>query len=433
MLQFQTGITCLRTADSIKQAAALVAEDLMTFYKGDEPGEIPGVLPLDDDYYFYTGGALWGALLSYRSRTGNTSYDDIISNGMEHQVGAKDDFMPANWSASLANDDQDIWALTSVLAATTDLEETQSNVTWLQMAQNVFDEQSNRPLDDGNCKGLLRWQIFPTNTGYNYVQTFANAAYFSLGAQIAVLQKNHTAATEASLVYQNLTDTGLIDDRTYRVYDGVELPGCTDVNKLQLTYASGVVLQGYAYMYNYTDGDSMWRERIDGLLDHMEEIFFPDGVATEVACSEGNCPLDFHFFKGMMFRYMADAMTVAPYTADRIMPLLKSSAKAAVAQCTSGDNGRMCGFDWTAEKSDGIVDAGTQMSVLDALVSILPAGAKLSASDLNSTDSGNGGGNGSNTDESTDEDSDPPSSGTRAGVSFAAVVTAAVLGVMYLV
>jgi mannan endo-1,6-alpha-mannosidase len=54
------------------------------------------------------------------------------------------------------------------------------------------------------------------------------------------------------------------------------------------------------------------------------------------------------------------------------MPVLKTSAQAAVNQCTGGDNGRFCGFRWTSGVFDGRVGACQQMSVLAALISLLP-------------------------------------------------------------
>jgi mannan endo-1,6-alpha-mannosidase len=143
----------------------------MSYYKGDIPGLLPGPPP-DGDYYWWTGGALWTAMLDYRSRTGDTQYDDTISQGILFQSGSKDDFMPANWTATEANDDQAIWAMAALLAAETGFKEPGSDSPqWLTLAQNVFDDQSSeaRRVSKGDCKDALRWQILPINNGYSYV------------------------------------------------------------------------------------------------------------------------------------------------------------------------------------------------------------------------------------------------------------------------
>lgn len=68
---------------------------------------------------------------------------------------------------------------------------------------------------------------------------------------------------------------------------------------------------------------------------------------------------------------------LAPFTYDTIMPVLKTSISAAVAQCTGGDNGRFCGFHWTTGVFDGKTGAGQQMNVLGGLTALLSASPPL--------------------------------------------------------
>lgn len=82
-------------------------------------------------------------------------------------------------------------------------------------------------------------------------------------------------------------------------------------------------------------------------------------------------------FKGFLHRWMASTAILAPFTAETIMPVLRTSVAAGVAQCTGGDNGRFCGFHWTTGEFDGKVGAGQQMNVLGGLISLLPANAPL--------------------------------------------------------
>jgi mannan endo-1,6-alpha-mannosidase len=116
-------------------------------------------------------------------------------------------------------------------------------------------------------------------------------------------------------------------------------------------------------------------ERVSGLVDGMERDFFPKGVAYELPCEAGWCGTDQLAFKGFVHRWMAYTMVLVPDLRSKILPILTSSAKAAVSQCTGGDNGRMCGFHWSSGKFDGKVGAGQQMSVLGALISLLAVDA----------------------------------------------------------
>lgn len=50
----------------------------------------------------------------------------------------------------------------------------------------------------------------------------------------------------------------------------------------------------------------------------------------EVACEQGaNCNIDQQTFKAYLSRWMAASVKVAPWTHDKIMPLIRQSALAA--------------------------------------------------------------------------------------------------------
>lgn len=103
-------------------------------------------------------------------------------------------------------------------------------------------------------------------------------------------------------------------------------------------------------------------------------VFFGQkGVAFEPSCERppGSCNSDMESYRGYMHRWMANTIQLAPFMRDTILPVLKTSAAAGVAQCTGGDNGRMCGFHWTTGVYDGQQSASLQMNVLGALTSLM--------------------------------------------------------------
>jgi mannan endo-1,6-alpha-mannosidase len=75
-------------------------------------------------------------------------------------------------------------------------------------------------------------------------------------------------------------------------------------------------------------------------------------------------------FKGYLHRWLAVATQVAPFIADKILPVLSTSAAAAVATCTGESNGRTCGFKWEGKTYDGSYGAGQQMTVRGAVSSL---------------------------------------------------------------
>jgi len=108
--------------------------------------------------------------------------------------------------------------------------------------------------------------------------------------------------------------------------------------------------------------------------------FFPNDIAYEVPCEgqtgKGTCTPDMLSFKGYVHRWLSVVTQIAPYTRDRILPVLRKSAAAAIKQCTGGQTGRQCGFYWNVGKFvDPAVDkttgAGEAMNVLAAVSSLL--------------------------------------------------------------
>jgi len=108
----------LNSPDSIKKAASTIAHGMLTYYKGNETGQIPGLLPQPPTgYYWWEAGAMFGALIEYWYYTGDTTYNDVTTQAMQFQVGEDNDYEPRNQSSSLGNDDQSFWAFAAMTAA----------------------------------------------------------------------------------------------------------------------------------------------------------------------------------------------------------------------------------------------------------------------------------------------------------------------------
>ena len=86
---------------------------MMTYYHGNESGQIPGILsgppptPEDRDagYFWWEAGAMWGSLIDYWYYTGDSSYNEVAQQGILFQTGTNDDFQPQNQSKGMGNDD----------------------------------------------------------------------------------------------------------------------------------------------------------------------------------------------------------------------------------------------------------------------------------------------------------------------------------------
>ncbi|KAI0012629.1 glycoside hydrolase family 76 protein [Xylariaceae sp. FL0662B] len=414
--------------DNIQSAAKTLAYDLMKYYHGNESGQTPGILPGPPpagDYYWWEGGALWGAMIDYWHLTGDATYNDVVTQALLHQVGPNRDYMPPNVTASLGNDDQGFWGMTAMQAAEENFPNPPSDQPqWLALAQAVFNTQADPSRHDNTCGGGLRWQIPFANNGYDYKNSIANGIFFNLGARLARYTNNQTYADWAEKTWDWVQGVGFMD-KDYNIFDGAHVEtNCTDINRAQFSYNNGVYLLGAAYMWNYTDGDQKWEQRINALLDATLKVFFPKDIAFEIACEEHmTCTTDMLSFKGYDHRWMATMTQIAPFTGDKVLPILQKSAQAAINQCTGGDNQRTCGFGWASGAFDGSVGAGQTMNVLGAVSSLLIGKAKAPVT--NST----GGTSAGNPDAGAGSDSlsnqpTPITTGDRAG---AGILTALVL------
>lgn len=422
----------IATTADIKTTAAQIAWDLMQYYKGNQTGQTPGILPGPPpagDYYWWEAGALWGTLIDYWKLTGDASYNQVVTDAMLWQVGPGEDYMPPNVTVSLGNDDQGFWGMSAMLAAENGFPDPPPDKPqWLALAQAVFHTQANPDRHDTTCNGGLRWQIPLSNNGYNYKNSIANGCFFNLGARLARYTENQTYADWAEKTWDWMTGVGFMDS-DYNIYDGGHVEhNCTDINKAQFSYNNGVFLLGAAYMYNYTEGKEghdKWRDRVDKLVDATFKTFFPEDIAFELACEEHmSCTTDMLSFKGYVHRWMSVVTQVAPFTKEKILRVLQKSAAAAVATCTGDATGRACGFKWHTQTYDGSRGAGQQMNVLGAVSSLLIEEARPPLTNqTGGTSKGNpNAGSGSQT---FDGKVTPPTAGDKAG---AGILTFIILG-----
>jgi len=227
----------------------------MNYYTGDQPGQIPGILPGPPPagpYYWWEGGALWGTMVDYWHYTGDTTYNNVTESSLIFQAGApQNSYMPPNWTASLGNDDQGFWGMSAMLAAETNFQNPPAaDPQWLALAQAVFNTQAAR-WDTEYCNGGMRWQIPLSNNGYDYKNTIANGIFFNLGARLARYTGNATYADWAVKTYNWCQAVGYID-QDFNIFDGGHVEhNCTDINKQQFSYIAAIFLQGAGFMYNY--------------------------------------------------------------------------------------------------------------------------------------------------------------------------------------
>jgi len=409
----------LTSAASIKSASKTVAQNLISYYHGDEPGQIPGILPgppPGGPYYWWEGGALWGTMVDYWHYTNDTTYNDITTQALIFQ--SENSYMPLNWTLSLGNDDQGFWGMSVMLAAEVGYPDPPAgHPNWLSLAQAVFNTMAWR-WDLTSCNGGLHWQIPEPNKGWDYKNTIATAILFNLGARLARYTHNDTYAEWAEKSWDWLIGVKYIDDQ-YNIYDGGHYEdNCTDVNPVQWSYNAATLAEGLAYMYAYTNEAAKWQTPLAGVLNRTFEYFFQDGIMIEVPCERPTtltCTADELSFKGYMHRWLATTTQLAPFTSDMVMKNLRTSAAGAVKSCNEDGT---CGFRWTTGSYDGLTGAGQEINALAAMMSLLVTEESVNTP-LTSTTGGTSKGNpsGGNDDPVLDAPA-PITQGDRVGAGF---------------
>ncbi|ODA77801.1 hypothetical protein RJ55_06403 [Drechmeria coniospora] len=364
----------IESDEAIRKTSSLLAWDMLQYYRGNLSGHTPGILPGPPpagDYYWWQAGAMWGALIDYWHWTGDSTYNDLVMQSMQFQVGEGKNYMPINVTASLGNDDQAFWGMAALRAAEYGFPNPPPDrPSWLGLAQTVFETQASPDRHDKTCGGGLRWQIPFANNGYDYKNSIANGCLFNMGARLARYTGNKTYADWAVRTWDWMEEVGFLNKK-YGIYDGANVTtNCTAYNKAEFSYNNAVFAEGAAFMYNFT-GLELWKSRTERLVDYGLGRFLPDGIAIESACENTGCKTDMYTYKGFFHRWYATITQIAPFLGPKILPPLKTSAQAAIKQCTGGALGRQCGFKWLTGVYDGNTGHGQEMSVLGAVSALL--------------------------------------------------------------
>ena len=238
-------------------------------------------------------------MVDYWYYTGDSTYNDLTIQGLQHQIGPYNDYMPPNQTLTEGNDDQGFWGMTVMSAAEYNFPDPpEGQPGWLALAQAVFNTQAAR-WDTEHCDGGLRWQIFTWNNGYNYKNSISQACFFNIAARLALYTGNTTYVDWAARTWDWMVSVRLMDE-AYRIYDGAHTDNaCRVVVPYEFSYNPGAFLLGSAALYEYhnsrgeTEQSDAWRRRVDGLLDSLENIFFfgdsrENKVMIEIACEPVN-------------------------------------------------------------------------------------------------------------------------------------------------
>ncbi|EPS26684.1 putative alpha-1,6-mannanase [Penicillium oxalicum 114-2] len=371
--------------ESVKKAASVAANNTITLYNGRKTRDIPGQWTAA----WYAGGVMFDTLINYWYYTGDTTYNDAVSDGMYWQIGKDSDYMPSNYTQLISNGDQLCWAFAAMSAAEMNFTQRSSRPSWTTVAENVFNTQIKR-WDTSNCKGGMRSDLWPYQEGYTDKGALSNGGLFELAARLAHVTGNKTYSDWAEKIWDWSATTPLLDVDTGAVSDATTCEtNCTKPNtSLEWSWNYGVYLGGAAYLYNATNGDRKWKSGVDNLLNAIMPLFFPTGgfgladgkIMVEMACEPSNtCDQDMVVMRSTFIHGLVHTALKAPYTMSKILPLLQGSASAAAMTCTGGESD-LCDGPWYKEKYGSNASVETQLAALSIFTSNLIAFSNSTAS-----------------------------------------------------
>ncbi|OJD12874.1 hypothetical protein AJ78_06589 [Emergomyces pasteurianus Ep9510] len=416
----------VNSIESTKAAATAIARGAVKYYKGNEPGGVPGLL--SEPYNWWQSAVLFGTLVDYRYFSGDSSYNDIVKQALLSQMGQNHDFQPANQSKEMTNYDQAQWALAAMSAAEFSFDAPGSDgPDWVDLAKAVFDTQTKR-WDDKKCGGGLREQIFTVDGPASVKDSMSNGALFELSSRLARYTKDERYATWAKKAWDWMSDVGLLT-KDFEIYDSANSEtDCKEVRKFQWSVNVGSLLSGAAYMYNSTNGDPTWKSRVEALLKGAN-VFFKNDIMVEAACEANNqCNLDHKTYKAILSRALGTTLQLAPFTNGIAAPKVKASAKAAVDECENENGFQMCSYDWVdtdtdddddddKDKEDDDETLGEQLSALQIVLAVLAADGNAPAPGSQQSPTGSPGGSSRGGSGGTPTSGAPPSTSSPGAAS----------------
>ncbi|KAF4989297.1 hypothetical protein FGRMN_9221 [Fusarium graminum] len=368
-----------KNSKSIKDVAGTLAFDTMTYYRGNVSSVPKDMGDLQDPYYWWVAGALWGIMLDYYHLTGDYSYNDVVIQALlaPTNLGTNHNYVPTEHADEEGNDDLFFWGQAVLSAAERNFPQPNRDLpSWLQISINVFDSLASR-WDPTTCGGGLRWQIYPNNpNGMNYKNTVTNGGFFQLAARLARITGEQKYLDWANKVWDWSWQHEFIDNNNYHVYDGADVrDNCQKKSLATYTYTAGIYLYGSAVLANYT-GKPEWAERTKRLVEGTAWFFHPDSrpglIMYEGTCEPVNkCGADASTHKGYLARFMYLAAQMQPSLKGYVQDHLVPTSKAAVQTCVGGKSGRECGLRWWMSGFDGNPGLGQQMCALEVVQGLL--------------------------------------------------------------
>ena len=315
----------------------------------DAVGTLQKWYDLDTGLYKTTGW--WNSanaitvLADYAQITQSKDYDFVFSNTLSLAQKTSPDFVNRYY------DDEGWWALAWI-----DVYEMTHDERYLRAAKTIFTDMSYGW--DDTCSGGIWW-----SKDRNYKNAIANELFLSVASQLAneVKDANERAAYLgwAKREWKWFSHSGMINDE-HLVNDGLDA-NCQNNRKTTWTYNQGVVLGGLSALFAETHDDALIAEAREIADAAIAKLTDAQGILHD-SC-EPKCGADGTQFKGIFVRNLRALDKTSPQAA--YGRFVMSNAESIWRHAKAPEY--RLGEVWCS--TEGAVDASSQSSALDSLVS----------------------------------------------------------------
>ncbi|KAF2435582.1 glycoside hydrolase [Tothia fuscella] len=349
----------LGSTAAIKSSAQSVADRLNSTYATTFSGSDASLIRVNSTWWDY--GAITGSLIDYWALTGDSSFNPQVQKAILSQAKGSLTFVPSARQSKASFSDQAIWAL-AALSAYEQKFPAGASESYLLMATSVFDQQAER-WDNTTCDGGFNSTITQTMFPQGQKDALSVGSFFQLAARLAFNTQNNTYVQWADRAYNWAVKVGIVNERSYDVYEGTEaVSNCSPetLSHTQWSVNAATFLYGSALLYNVTYTQT-WISRTQGSFTSLNNSFFPKGVVREPVCDSSSCTTSRRTYNAMLMRWLARTAISAPFLTATIQSMMDQSAESVIRGC-DGD---------TTCSVDGKTGLSEQLIALDAVLALL--------------------------------------------------------------
>ncbi|WAQ83152.1 hypothetical protein PtA15_3A519 [Puccinia triticina] len=335
--------------EQLRAAAEMAMKNLMSYYTPNSQGIFN-----EAQMPWHESGMVWDLNFDYAKWTGDTQFLSMVTEALFHQSrdDAHDFLGPGEQTDGAWNDDI-LWP-SQVSAAAAEFYGAAATIpggkaTWIELAEKTYREAGSQM--DNKCGGGIYWYRDRKSPKGKFKSLITQLEFISQGARNYLINKDSRTLNQAKVILNWVLSSGLGNQRTGVLFDGVGVDNCSKLKDQQWSYNYGQLLGALSRMYKAT-GEQEYLDLATPFFDYSRRTFAAyntSGIITEPCEPTRTCNRDQQGFKSIYVRGIAQLYlaTNNQKVKGEIRGMIDTSVKAMVAR--SCDRYYNCGGNWTLD------------------------------------------------------------------------------------